>query len=94
MVFEWSEDTERAARRQPMLAARSPVRDAARMRKPVLVAIGALVVVMGVVFMLQGIGLIGGSAMTGSALWAILGPIIALGGVALIVLGLRSRPKS
>ncbi|SIO16716.1 hypothetical protein [Agromyces cerinus] len=64
------------------------------MRKPVLVAIGALVVVMGVVFMLQGIGLIGGSAMTGSALWAILGPIIALGGVALIVLGLRSRPKS
>ncbi|MFC9560420.1 MAG: hypothetical protein ACRDT9_04785 [Agromyces sp.] len=64
------------------------------MRKPVLVAIGALVVVMGVVFMLQGIGLIGGSAMTGSPLWAILGPIIALGGIALIVLGLRSRPKS
>ncbi|MFB9310308.1 hypothetical protein BJY17_000239 [Agromyces hippuratus] len=64
------------------------------MRKPVLVAIGALVVVMGVVFMFQGIGLIGGSAMTGSLLWAILGPIIALGGVALIVVGLRSRPKS
>ncbi|MBM7831017.1 hypothetical protein JOE59_001722 [Agromyces cerinus] len=64
------------------------------MRKPVLVAIGALVVVMGVVFMFQGIGLIGGSAMTGSLLWAILGPIIALGGLALIVVGLRSRPKS
>lgn len=77
-----------------MLAARPSVRDAARMRKPVLVAIGALVVIMGIVFMLQGIGLIGGSAMTGSPLWAILGPIIALGGVALIVLGLRSRPKS
>ena len=77
-----------------MLAVPPPVRDAARMRKPVLVAIGALVVIMGIVFMLQGIGLIGGSAMTGSPLWAILGPIIALGGVALIVLGLRSRPKS
>ncbi|KQZ07785.1 hypothetical protein ESP57_16030 [Agromyces fucosus] len=64
------------------------------MRKPVLVAIGSLVVIMGVVFMLQGFGLIGGSAMTGSTLWAILGPIIALGGVALIVIGLRSRPKS
>ncbi|MFB6611661.1 hypothetical protein ACFCVO_15140 [Agromyces sp. NPDC056379] len=64
------------------------------MRKPVLVAIGALVAIMGIVFMLQGIGLIGGSAMTGSPLWAILGPIIALGGVALIILGLRSRPKS
>jgi hypothetical protein len=64
------------------------------MRKPVLVAIGALVVVMGVVFMLQGFGLIGGSAMTGSVLWAILGPIIALAGIALIVVGVRSRPKS
>ena len=64
------------------------------MRKPVLVAIGALILIMGVVFMLQGIGLIGGSAMTGSALWAILGPIIALGGLALIVVGVRSRPKS
>ena len=77
-----------------MLAAWSPLREAARMRKPVLVAIGALVVVMGVVFMLQGFGLIGGSAMTGSALWAILGPIIALAGIALIVVGVRSRPKS
>ena len=64
------------------------------MRKPVLVAIGSLVVVMGVVFMLQGFGLIGGSAMTGSVLWAILGPIIALAGIALIVVGVRSRPKS
>jgi hypothetical protein len=64
------------------------------MRKPVLVAIGALVAIMGVVFMLQGIGLIGCSAMTGSTLWAVLGPIIALLGVGLIVFGLRSRPKS
>ena len=77
-----------------VLAAPPPVRDAARMRKPVLVAIGSLVAIMGVVFMLQGFGLIGGSAMTGSALWAILGPIIALGGIALIVVGVRSRPKS
>jgi hypothetical protein len=64
------------------------------MRKPVLVAIGSLVVIMGVVFTLQGVGLIGGSVMTGSALWAILGPIVALLGVGLIVVGLRSRSKS
>ncbi|MGW9631401.1 hypothetical protein ACWGST_11915 [Agromyces sp. NPDC055520] len=63
------------------------------MRKPVLVAIGALVAIMGVVFTLQGVGLIGGSAMTGSTFWAILGPIIALLGVALVVVGLRSGPK-
>ncbi|WP_139417462.1 hypothetical protein [Agromyces laixinhei] len=64
------------------------------MRKPVLVAIGSLVVIMGVVFTLQGVGLIGGSAMTGSTLWAILGPIIALLGIALIVVGLRSRTNN
>ncbi|WP_157002534.1 hypothetical protein [Agromyces laixinhei] len=64
------------------------------MRKPVLVAIGSLVVIMGVVFTLQGVGLIGGSAMTGSTLWAILGPIIALLGIALIVVGLRGRTNN
>jgi hypothetical protein len=61
------------------------------MRKPVLITIGAIVAVMGLIFMFQGLGVIGGSAMTGSTLWAILGPIIALGGIALVVVGLRRR---
>lgn len=59
------------------------------MRKPVLITIGVVVAVLGVVFTLQGIGFIGGSAMTGSTLWAILGPIIAIVGIVLVVLGLR-----
>ena len=46
---------------------------------------------MGVIFMFQGLGVIGGSAMTGSTLWAILGPIIALGGIVLVVVGLRRK---
>ncbi len=72
-----------------MLAAKLLVRDAAHMSKPVLITIGAIVAVMGVVFMFQGLGVIGGSAMTGSTLWAILGPIIAVVGIVLVVLGLR-----
>jgi len=67
------------------------VRHAARMRKPVLITIGAIVAVMGVIFTFQGLGVIGGSAMTGSTLWAILGPIIALAGIVLVVVGLRRK---
>ena len=74
-----------------MLAAETDVRDAARMRKPVLITIGAIVAVMGLVFMFQGLGVIGGSAMTGSTLWAILGPIIALVGIVLVVVGMRRK---
>ena len=74
-----------------MLAKGPEVRQAARMRKPVLITVGAIVAVMGVIFTFQGIGVIGGSAMTGSTLWAILGPIIALAGIVLVVVGLRRK---
>ena len=63
------------------------------MSKPVLVTIGVVVALAGVVFTFQGLGLIGGSAMTGSTLWAVLGPIIAVVGVVLVVLGLRRGRK-
>jgi hypothetical protein len=63
------------------------------MRKPVLVTVGVLIAVMGAIFTFQGIGVIGGSAMTGSTLWAILGPIIAIAGIALVVYGLRSGAR-
>lgn len=61
------------------------------MRKPVLVTLGIIVTLMGAVFTLQGLGFIGGSAMTGSTLWAILGPIIAVVGIVIVVLGMRGR---
>ena len=67
------------------------MRQAARMRKPVLITVGAIVAAVGLIFMFQGLGVIGGSAMTGSTLWAILGPIIALGGMVLVVVGLRRK---
>ena len=60
-----------------------------RVRRPALVAVGVVVAVLGVVFTLQGLGFLGGSPMTGSTLWAILGPVIALLGIIVAVYGLR-----
>jgi hypothetical protein len=51
----------------------------------VLMSVVAIVVIVaGVIFTLQGVGLIGGSFMSGSALWAALGPLIALCGLGLL----------
>jgi hypothetical protein len=55
--------------------------------------LGLLAVVVGAVWTLQGLGYVGGSVMTGVTLWAVVGPIVALVGVALIVVGLRSRNR-
>lgn len=63
------------------------------MSKGVLITIGIVVALLGAVFTLQGLGFIGGSAMSGSTLWAILGPIIAVAGIVLVVVGLRRAPK-
>ena len=54
---------------------------------------GAVLAALGVLFTLQGLGYVGGSAMSGSTTWAVLGPIIALVGVALVVVGVR-RPRT
>ena len=57
-----------------------------------LVGVGSLITVTGVVFTLQGVGVIGGSFMSGTTTWAIAGPVIALAGLALVIVGLRRRP--
>jgi hypothetical protein len=59
------------------------------MRKPLLAMVGGLIVVVGIIFMLQGLGVIGGSAMTGKTIWAVLGPLVAVVGLAVVALGLR-----
>ena len=56
-----------------------------------LVGVGLLVTVVGVVFALQGAGVIGGSFMSGTTTWAIAGPVIALAGLTLVMAGLRRR---
>ncbi len=59
------------------------------MRRVVLVGVGILVTLAGVIFTLQGVGVLGGSVMSGVTFWAVAGPVIALAGLALAAIGLR-----
>jgi hypothetical protein len=61
------------------------------MKSSLLIGAGALITVVGIVFALQGLGYIGGSVMSGVTFWAVAGPLIALAGIAMAVLGVRSR---
>jgi hypothetical protein len=59
------------------------------MRRALVIGFGVLVTVAGVIFALQGLGYVHGSVMTGTTLWTLLGPLIALGGLCIIALGFR-----
>jgi uncharacterized membrane protein len=65
-----------------------------RMRQIVLTVLGVLVALAGAVWTLQGLGYIGGSFMSGATLWAVIGPIVLLAGLAIIYLALRARRRS
>ncbi len=54
-----------------------------------LVIVGGLLVLAGVTFGLQGMGVLGGSAMSGKTLWAVIGPVIGVVGLVLVARGLR-----
>ena len=55
----------------------------------VLIVFGAVLLLFGAVWTLQGLDVLGGSAMSGVTIWAIVGPIVALIGIGLLVTGLR-----
>ncbi|ADB35906.1 conserved hypothetical protein [Kribbella flavida DSM 17836] len=59
------------------------------MKKIVLIALGVLLCVAGVLWTLQGLGYVGGSSMTGSTFWAIVGPVVAAAGVSLLYVTFR-----
>ena len=55
----------------------------------VLAVIGIVVAVVGGVFALQGVGLLRGSFMSGSAVWAVIGIAMMIAGVTLYGRGTR-----
>ena len=61
------------------------------MKTTVLVVVGAVLLLLGGTFTLQGLGYLKGSAMTGVTLWAVLGPIIAVIGLVIAIVGIRRR---
>ncbi|MEU5783136.1 hypothetical protein [Micromonospora lupini] len=63
------------------------------MRGWLTLTLGLLAVVIGAVWTVQGLGYVSGSAMTNERIWAVVGPIVALVGLAVLWLGLRSRRR-
>ncbi|HET6968314.1 MAG TPA: hypothetical protein VFI44_08565 [Ornithinibacter sp.] len=61
------------------------------MSRSLSLVLGAVLVLVGVLWTGQGLGWIGGSAMTGLTVWAVIGPVVALGGIALVVRGIRTH---
>ncbi|MBI5339127.1 MAG: hypothetical protein HZB45_15740 [Mycolicibacterium rufum] len=56
-----------------------------------LVVVGIVVALFGLLFTLQGVGAVGGSPMSNTTTWSVLGPIIAIVGVVVAVAGWRRR---
>ncbi len=59
------------------------------MRSGVLTAVGVIATIAGVIWALQGFGVIGGSFMSGNSVWAIIGPIVAVIGLLITGIGIR-----
>ena len=59
------------------------------MKRWIFIVVGLLLTLSGIVWTLQGLNLLGGSAMTGETMWAVIGPIAALIGLGLAGYGLR-----
>ena len=57
------------------------------MRRTVVTVVGVLAILLGLLWVGQGIGLIGGSAMTGDSKWFVIGAILAIVGVLLLLVG-------
>ncbi len=61
------------------------------MNKNLRAGLGVLLVLVGLIWTLQGLGYLAGSVMTGVTLWAIVGPIVAILGIWLVAGAFRAR---
>jgi Co/Zn/Cd efflux system component len=59
------------------------------MKRPAPFIAGVVIALLGILFTLQGVGVISGSTMSNTTTWTVLGPIIAIVGLLLIVRGTR-----
>jgi hypothetical protein len=62
------------------------------MGRQLAVVLGVVMLLVGGLWTFQGLGYVGGSFMSGSDTWAIIGPIVAGLGVALVIVGVQRRP--
>ena len=61
------------------------------MRNGLLIVVGIVIAIVGVFWALQGFGAVGGGAMSGSSTFKVVGPLVALVGLAVVALGVRRR---
>ena len=61
------------------------------MAKPVWVIVGVVVALVGLLWSLQGFGVVSGSPMSGTTTWSVIGPIVVVIGVVVAVIGTRGR---
>ena len=62
--------------------------------KLVLTILGGLMVVLGCVWVAQGLNVLPGSFMTGDVRWAVYGSVLALAGLAIVVWSRRRPPAA
>ncbi|HEY2271549.1 MAG TPA: hypothetical protein VGH30_02140 [Jatrophihabitantaceae bacterium] len=61
------------------------------MRKPGLVVVGVVIALAGLVFTLQGVGVLTGSTMSNTTFWSVAGPVIIVIGLVVAVVAARGR---
>lgn len=61
------------------------------MGRQLAIVVGAIMAIFGALWTFQGLGYVGGSFMSGSETWTIVGSIVAGLGVALVIVGVQRR---
>lgn len=64
------------------------------MKRPGFVIAGVVLVLLGILWTLQGLGRVDGSVMSGVTFWAVVGPIVALVGLGLVATAFRGGPRA
>lgn len=63
-----------------------------KLRLPLLI-VGVVLLLLGLLWALQGAGLVGGSFMTGQRMWLVIGIVVAVVGLVLGYLGVSPRTQ-
>ncbi|HEY2551511.1 MAG TPA: hypothetical protein VGI64_13120 [Streptosporangiaceae bacterium] len=61
------------------------------MKSILFIAAGVVIAILGAFWSLQGFNVVGGSVMSGSSTFEVVGPLVALVGLGLVAAGLRRR---
>ena len=62
------------------------------MARPLRAVVGVILLLVGLLWTLQGIGVLQGSPMSGTMTWAVVGPIVLVVGIVATLVGIRG-PK-